>query len=135
MKYPVYSHTTPDSIPKDADAIQLIRPIKTKTLRLIIARLNLREIFLPDSCLKRLSEKARKMLKEHGIKLTLLKRQGRAIGIDLSKLRQIIELYRDDKPFREIEHLTGVPKSTVHYLVKYAIRNKIKLNNKVVYLE
>lgn len=135
MKYPVYPWTSPDSIPKEADAIQLVRPIKVDLLKQLVEKLSLKEVYLSASCAKRLSSKIKKFLQEKNIQLKQLERRGRAISIGLEKLRQIIEMYRDDKTYREIEAETGVPKSTVHYLVKYADRSKIRLGKNVVYLE
>ena len=41
----------------------------------------------------------------------------------------------DYQSLREIERLTEIPKSTVHYLVKYAEREKIKKGNTTIYLK
>ena len=134
MKYPVYPHTAIGQIPADADSILLVRPIKADSLLKIIRKIQPREIFLPDSCAKRLSSKVKKILQEQGVELKLSKHRGRAIELEPIQLKQVIDLYRDDKTYREISALTGIPKSTVHYLIKYANRDKIKMNNRTVYL-
>jgi len=85
--------------------------------------------------LKRLPTKTQKKLKEKGITLGIEKRRGRAIDIPMEKMLQIIELRKDYQTVRDIEKITGIPKSTVHYLIKYADRGKIKKGANVVYLK
>ncbi len=84
---------------------------------------------------KRLPLKTQKKLKDKGITIALEKRRGRAIDLPMDKMLQIIELRKDYQTVREIEKITGIPKSTVHYLLKYADRGKIKKGQNVVYLK
>jgi len=42
---------------------------------------------------------------------------------------------KDHQTLREIERVTGIPKSTVHYLQRYAQRAKIKNGKNIVYLK
>ena len=135
MKYAVYPDTKPESIPKDADAIHLVRPVKAENLEKIINRLKLKNIFCSQSCVKRFSVKTKKIINEKNIEIKIAERKGRAIGLSLETMRKVIDLYRDDKTFREIEEQTGIPKSTAHYLIKYSDRSKIRQGKKVVYLE
>jgi len=53
----------------------------------------------------------------------------------MDKMLQIIELRKDYQTVREIEKITNIPKSTVHYLLKYADRGKIRKGANVVYLK
>jgi len=86
MKYPVYPWTTPESMPKDAESIQLVRPISAKKLVEIVERLNLKQIFLSNSCAKRLSIRARKFLQDKNIELKHFERRVRAIHEALTNL-------------------------------------------------
>lgn len=96
----------------------------------------LKKISLSNSCFNRLPLKAKKLLKGHGIEFEIDSRKGRALSIGLEKVREIFELSKKDRQsLREIERITGVPKSTVHYLLKYADRGKIKKGNAILYLK
>jgi len=135
MKYSITEETNIDSIPRDTAEIHLVRPIKLEKLLALAARCPIREITLSTSCLKRLPKKTQKKLKEKGINFGVEKRRGRAIDIPMDKMLQIIELRKDYQTVREIEKITGIPKSTVHYLIKYADRGKIRKGANVVYLK
>ena len=90
---------------------------------------------MAESCARRLSRKTRRFLEERGVQLVAKKKRGRVLSLSLEKIRQIIGLHQDDKTLREIQAQTGVPKSTVHYLIKYADRSKIRFQGKTVHLE
>jgi hypothetical protein len=135
MKYSITEETNIDSIPKDTTEIHLVRPIKLEKLLNLAAKCPIKAITLSTSCLKRLPRKTQKKLKEKGISMGVEKRRGRAIDIPMDKMLQIIELRKDYQTVREIEKLTGIPKSTVHYLIKYADRGKIRKGANVVYLK
>lgn len=135
MKYSVTEHTNIATIPKDTTEIHLVRPIKKEKLELLISTRNVRKISLSTSCLKRLPKKTQKKLKEKGVSLSIEKRRGRPIGLPLEKIQEIVELRKDYQSIRDIERITDVPKSTIHYLLKYADRSKIKKGNTVVYLK
>lgn len=135
MKYAITERTNVENIPRDTAEIHLVRPIKWDKIYSLITRCPIKIITLSTSCLKRLPRKTQKRLKDKGVSLSIEKRRGRAIDIPMEKLLQIIDLRKDYQTVREIERLTGVPKSTVHYLLKYADRGKIKKGNFVVYLK
>ncbi len=135
MKYAITEHTNIDSIPKDTTEIHLVRPIKWDNLNTLITKCPIKTITISTSCLKRLPTKTQKRLKDKGITMSLEKRRGRAIDLPMDKMLQIIELRKDYQTVREIEKITGIPKSTVHYLLKYADRGKIKKGQNVVYLK
>ena len=135
MRFPFFPETDVSSVPKDIERVHLVRPVAAAKLENLLNRRNIRDIDLSKSCLHRLSRSAKQLLKERGIKLVLQERRGRAIDLDIKQIKRIIDLYRDDKTFREIGAETGVPKSTVHYLVKYADRTKIRVGGRLLYLE
>lgn len=87
------------------------------------------------SASQRLSGKVKELLKKKKIELKIKENKGRPISIDLEKMLRIIELKRDYRSYGEIEQITGVPKSTAHYLIKYANRSKIRKGKQVVHLK
>ncbi len=135
MKYSITDTTNIEKIPRDTQEIHLTRPIKLKKLKALIEKCSIKRITIATSCLSRLSSKTKKMIKEKGIELGMEKCRGRPISLPLDKLLNIIELRKDFQTLREIEKVTGIPKSTVHYLVKYADRAKIKKDREVIYLK
>ncbi|MDD4251085.1 MAG: hypothetical protein PHX27_02735 [Candidatus ainarchaeum sp.] len=135
MKYGIDEHTNISRLPKDAHEIHLIRPIKKSKLDELITIRQIKKISLSESCYKRLPEKTLKNLKDSNIELSIEKKRGRALDISLETMLQIIELRKDYQSIREIERLTNTPKSTVHYLLKYAERGKIKKGSTIIYLK
>lgn len=134
MKYAVYNFTKIEDIPKNVNALHLVRPISKKKIMKILNECNeIKKITMSESTMKRM-KKSINMLKEKNIELRLESNRGRAIEVPLEKLRDAIEMRKDLRPLREIEETLHIPKSTIHYLIKYAKRNKIKARNKVVYL-
>jgi len=135
MQYPIYPNTKIENIPKDITEIKLVRPIPTKKLTKLINKYKPQKIYAAQSTINRFSEKTKKILENHEITITKTKKMGRALEIDIKTIQEIIELHNDEQPYREIEKLTKIPKSTIHYLVKYANREKIKLGKNILYLE
>lgn len=135
MKYVVYPNTNIDRLPRDLGAVHLARPIKVKSLVKLFKKPKLTEISLSKSCAKRLSRKFKKMVREKGITLKEQSFRGRAIEIDMSLLPKLAEMRKDDRSYRKIEANTSIPKSTVHYLMKYADRTKIKKGKNIIYLQ
>jgi len=135
MKCAITEFTEIDKVPKDTTEIHLVRPIKKEKLEALFNKCKITKISLSTSCLKRLPSKAQKKIKEKGIQLTIEKRRGRALDFPLEKMLQMIEMRKDYQSIREIEKVTGIPKSTVHYLLKYADRGKIKKGSTVIYLK
>ena len=136
MKIALYPETGISSIPIETDAIHLVRPLKRKRIEKVLRRCpGCKEVSLSKSCLKRLSPKARELFEKADVALVVESRRGRAIGISLEKMLHAIELRKDYQSLREIERITEIPKSTVHYLVKYAHRDKVKKGNSTIYLK
>jgi len=136
MKIALGARTDIKTIPPEASEIHLVRPVKQKKIGVLLKKHPALKIFsLSKSCLQRLPEKTKKLLKEKGIELKIESKRGRAIEIGLEKMLHVIEMRRDFQPLREIEDITGIPKSTIHYLEKYAQRVKVKKGNSIVYLK
>jgi len=93
-----------------------------------------KKFYLPKSAVQRLSFKVRKKIKDHHAEIIVESARGRPLELNIERITQIIELHRDDRTFREIEKITGIPRSTAHYLIKYAERQKLKRGKKVIYI-
>lgn len=135
MRYSVGPETDTGNIPADAESVHMVRPTSIGKLGRLIKKCGLKKISLSSSCAARLSARARKLIREMGVELSIESRRGRALGIGLERMRNAIEMHRIDVPYRKIEERTGIPKSTAHYLIKYANRDKVKQGKQVVYLE
>ncbi len=135
MKYAIDEDTNISKIPRDTEEVHLVRPVKKEKLEELLKNKSVKKITLSESCLKRLPRKTREMIKNNNVEIGVEKRRGRALDISLEKMLEIIELRKDFQSIREIERLTEVPRSTVHYLLKYADRGKIKKGKNVIYLK
>lgn len=135
MHYVVRENTPLSTLPGDLEQVHLTRPLSGKKLKLILQRCpGLKVIGLSPSVEKRLAPEARKMLTENRISLTRNHRAGRALNIDLSQIKAIADLRKDFLSMREISKRTGIPKSTIHYLLKKAKRTKLKKGKQVIYV-
>ncbi|MDO8634555.1 MAG: hypothetical protein Q7K34_04660 [archaeon] len=134
MRFPVWPYTHAGEIPDPAEEIHLVRPLPKKRLLELVDKKKVKKVFLSKSCLSRLGEKKAKALREKGIEIIVESKRGRALGIPLDRVAEVVELHKDFQSFRKIEKLTGIPKSTAHYLVKYAVRQKIKDKNSTIYI-
>jgi len=135
MKIAITENTDMKKVPKDTEEIHLVRPIKKENLDFLLKNRPIKRISLSSSCLKRLPKKAHTKIKERGIELTMEKRRGRALDLSMDQMLEIIEMRKDYQSIREIEKVMNIPKSTVHYLLKYADRGKIKSGNNIMYLK
>jgi len=135
MKIAITENTDIKKVPKDTEEIHLVRPIKKENLDFLLKNRPIKRISLSSSCLKRLPKKAQKKIKERGIEITMEKRRGRALDLTMDQMLEIIEMRKDYQSIREIEKVMDIPKSTVHYLLKYADRGKIKNGSNIMYLK
>lgn len=132
----MYPDENPGNIPSEIIQLHLVRPVKVDLLEKVLARCpRIESITMSTSTKKRLAEDVEKLIRTKGITLKLEQNRGRAIEIGLDKMLQAIELRKDYRTLRDIEKVTGIPKSTIHYLVRYAKRNKIKKGKEIVYLK
>lgn len=136
MYYALRENTPLTGIPADTEKIHLVRPLSRKRLRAILSRCpHLHTIGASVSVVKRLHPEARKLLEEKHVTLTKANRAGRAIHIDLETIREIADLRKDFLSMRKIAEKTGVAKSTIHYLLKKAKREKIRKGKNVIYVQ
>lgn len=134
MKYSVMPDADVKKIPENAQELHLVRPVKKSLLEAIFRKCQIRKITISKSCAKRLGGKTRKFIRENNVELVEQQNRGRALSLGLEKIQQIVEYHKDHLSYRKIEELTGIPKSTIHYLVKYANRSKVKSGKQVVYI-
>ncbi len=123
------------NINPDCDSLHLTRAFSKKHLEKILDRCKrLKQISVSKSTKKRLSKDVKQLLSKKNVYLCVKKEQGRALEINVSKLNKIIGMYKDHS-YRELEEKLKVPKSTIHYLIKYSKRKKIKEGKKIIYLK
>ncbi|AJF60846.1 MAG: hypothetical protein J4224_02580 [Candidatus Diapherotrites archaeon] len=134
MKFSVNSSSNISSIPADAGEIHFSRPVKKSIVEKLLKKCRIKKVSFSSSTAKRISSKVKKLLQEKKVELIEEKNSGRPLSTDPKKISEIVELHRDFRPYREIEKTLGIPKSTAHYLIKYADRNKVKQGKQVVYL-
>ncbi len=119
----------------DCEEIHLTRAFSKKHLQKIIEKCKrLRKISVSKSTKARLSKDAISLLSKNKISLSIKKEQGRPLEINVAKLNKIIHMYKDHS-YRELEEKLKVPKSTIHYLIKYSKKKKIKEGKKIIYLK
>ncbi len=135
MQYAIRENTTVSSLPKELTEIHLVRPISSKKMENILQQCpGITLVGASSSVEKRLSPKTRVLLQKHRIHVKRNHKAGRALNIDLEKIRLIADMRKDFLSMREIETKTGVPKSTIHYLLKKAKREKIRKGKNVIYV-
>lgn len=135
MRFTVYPETKLESIPSTAKKLHLARPVSAKFFEKILNHCSLlTTITLSESTKKRIGTKIERQLKEKHIEVEIVQERGRAIEVPLEKIKQAIEMRKDFRPYREIEKVTGIPKSTLHYLVKYSPKAKIKKGEQTILL-
>ncbi len=123
------------NINQDCEEIHLTRAFSKKHLEKILDKCHkLKRISVSRSTKNRLSKDAKKLLSSKKIRLQVKREQGRPLEINVSKLNKIINMYKDHS-YRELEEKLKVPKSTIHYLIKYSKRKKIKEGKKIIYLK
>lgn len=136
MIFSVGQETGLRDVPKEAAQLHFVRPVKRKLLEGILRKCkSLKEVSMSKSTAKRMPEKGLAMMKKKGVAVKEVSRQGRPISVPLQKMRHALEMRKDYQSLREIERVTGISKSTVHYLEKYAERTKLKSGKRVVYLK
>ena len=113
--------------------VHFVRSPKAKELEKIL-RNGVREIYMPKSAKERLSSKSKKLIRGAGATIIIQSARGRPLELSPQQISEVVELQKDNRTFREIEKIMGVSKSTAHYLIKYAERQKIKQGKKVIYL-
>lgn len=134
MKCAVWPKTPLQQIPLNTTELHLVRPLGLKKLKEILAKRKIKAVSYSESTAKRLKEKTKKFLAGHAITLRILNQAGRPLSATLEKMLSVAEMARDHRSFREIESTTRIPKSTCHYWIRYAKRQKIRDKGKTLFL-
>ncbi len=136
MIFSVLPGMTLKDIPKEATQLHFVRPIKKELLEKILKKCSgLKQVTLSKSCLARMPKKNIALIRKEDIAIRKETRAGRPISVPLEKMQQALEMRKDYQSLREVEKVTGISKSTVHYLEKYAQRAKIKNGKNIIYLK
>ncbi len=132
----VYPGSRLSDFPAESEALHFVRPVKRELLAGLLRKCqNAKRVTLSKSCLARMTDSCKRLLQESGVAVQIEKRQGRAISLPLPKMLHALEMRKDFQPLREIERVTGVPKSTIHYLARYSKRAKVKNGKRIIYLK
>src|SRR3989338_8484731 len=135
MRFTMYPHTGLDGIPSSAEELHFSRPLSRKFVERVMARCPmLSRVTASSSSKKRMGKKVLELLNSKSVQIDIVQERGRAIEVPLEKITQAVEMRKDHRPYREIEKTTGIPKSTIHYLVKYSPRAKIKKDGRTILL-
>lgn len=117
------------SIPKGRyETYHLTRALPLREIKKIPCK----TISCSPSTFKRLSKKVKDFLKTNNYHIIIEKNKGKPLQINPKKILEIIKAHRLGKSYRKIEKEFKVPKSTCHYLVRYAKKTKIKKGNTVI---
>lgn len=128
-------HKKIGKINNSCQELHVTQSFSFKTAEKIYTKCNkLTTITVSKSTRDRISPKTKKYLKSKKISLVTKKEQGRPIDIPINKLNKILEMHKDYS-YRDLEEKLGVPKSTIHYLIKKSKKKKLKNGNKIIYLK
>ncbi len=123
------------SINKDCDELHLTIAVSKKDMqKILLSCKKLKTITTSKSTKERISEATKKIIKVKGINFIIKTEQGRPIDIPIEKMQKIVEMHKDFS-YRDLADKLGVPKSTIHYLIKKSKKKKIKDGNKIIYLK
>ncbi|MFA5745935.1 MAG: hypothetical protein WC932_03680 [archaeon] len=119
----------------NCEELHITRAFSKAVLNKILSRCKrLKMITISNSTNERLSKAIKEFIKKKEITIAIRKEQGRPIDIKIEKLQKILQTYKDYS-YRDLEKKLGIPKSKIHYLIKYSKRRKIKDGNKIIYLK
>jgi hypothetical protein len=114
-------------------AIHLSRPL---ALSDIMPLVEVKKKFtMSQSTFDRLSKRSKEFLKDNKVRIKIITKQGRPINLSTKEILHLIELNNAGFSYRKIGKKTGLPKSTIHYLIKSATRNRIKYKGMTVFLD
>ncbi len=134
MKVCIWPMTKMRDIPLDTMEAHLARPVSKKLLEELITKRPIHTVTFSKSTFVRLRDKTIEYLEKHRIKMFIHHNPGKPLQTPLEQILDVVERVKDHQSLRKIEKATGIPKSTVHYLVKYAKRTKAKKGHKSVHL-
>ncbi|MBR9707750.1 MAG: helix-turn-helix domain-containing protein [Candidatus Diapherotrites archaeon] len=128
MKIAIKSQTDALNLSDKSKDVHLTRPLQATDLEMVLTKVD--SLSLSESTFYRLSQDAVMTLETYGRLGKTIDVQkakaGRAIETNPHDIQEIIELKKEGLTIREIAKELELTKSTVHYLLKYAKRSKIK---------
>ena len=135
MKDSLNNKTKIKNINRDCDELHLTSSVSKKDIKKILEHCRrLKLITVSKSTKDRLSEDVKNLAKSKHIQIIIKTEQGRPIDIPIEKMHKILEMHKDYS-YRDLADKLGVPKSTIHYLIKKSKKKKIKDGNKIIYLK
>lgn len=118
---------------KRFSALHISRPLTLKDI-MFLAKVK-KHFTMSPSTFKRLSKNTKSFISTNKIKIDFVKKAGRPIDINPERILKIIELHNAGFTVRKIAEKTNFPKSTIHYLIKTAKRNRIKYKGMTVFVD
>lgn len=118
-----------------ATGLHWVRPLSKKKIKILLgACKNLVAVSVSPSVRARLKPEVVALLEKQGIGVRVESRRGRPLSSNMEAIVRVAELRKDFQPIREIERLTKIPKSSVHYLLTRAKRSRVKKRGHVVHV-
>ena len=115
----------------DAGEVHVVRPLSARMIEALHEK-GLKKAFMSRSTLLRHSPRAKSRLEELGIEVVAASARGKPLSVRLKDVPKIVEMRKDFVPYRKIAAELGLSKSTVHYLMRYAKRDKLKRGKSVI---
>ena len=132
MRISVRSTADAERVPHGTKEVHLVRPLPAPVLEALAAKAE--KLHASQSTLDRISRKVRERL-TGSLSIELSRAiAGRPLAVEPSVMGEIFDLKREGLSIRQIAKELEVSKSTVHYLLKYADRNKIKVDGVTMHL-
>lgn len=135
LKDSISDFTKISNLNTNCEELHITRAFSKKNLVKILTRCKrLKTLSISNSTNQRLSVSLKEFVKKKNITVIIRTEQGRPIDIKVENLQKILQQYKDYS-YRDLEKKLGIPKSKIHYLIKYSKRKKIKDGNKIIYLK
>jgi len=115
------------------DAFHLSRPLTFEDMKKLVTVK--KKYTMSKSTYERLGKSTKEFLSKRKVKIDFVSKAGRPISSNIETIKKVLELHNAGFSVRKIESKLKIPKSTIHYLIKKAKRNKIKYNGKSVFLD
>ena len=132
MRISVRNTSDAERVPHGTKEVHLVRPLPAQALEALSAKAG--KLHASQSTIDRISKKVRERL-AGSLSIEVSRAvAGRPLAVEPSTMKEIFDLKREGLSVRQISRELEVSKSTVHYLLKYADRNKIKVNGVTMHL-
>ncbi len=98
----------------------LPRPVRKDMLEKLLEVAE--KVYMPPSTYNRISKNVREMWR---YKIAVTSSRGRYSSVDIESLKHVLVLSKSGLSIRRIAEETGLPKSTVHYILRYMKKIRI----------